>query len=109
MIAVPKRMPPYQPLGDLLLRFSGQENATDYVRELDIGTGIVRVSYQSQNARFTREVFASAVDQVIVIRLISDRPGRLSFTTTLTRGQDSKTRVVSPDRGRIQSYFFPPG
>src|SRR6267378_1723668 len=26
MIAVPKRMPPYQPLGDLLLRFSGQES-----------------------------------------------------------------------------------
>src|SRR5688572_17429697 len=25
IIAVPKRMPPYQPLGDLLLRFSGQD------------------------------------------------------------------------------------
>src|SRR5438552_3249866 len=27
MIAIPKRMPPYQPLGDLLLHFNGHEKA----------------------------------------------------------------------------------
>src|SRR5687768_4047395 len=36
LIAVPKRMPPYQPLGDLLLRFPGHENASEYLRELDL-------------------------------------------------------------------------
>src|SRR5882762_188716 len=85
MIAVPKRMPPYQPLGDLLLRFSDQESATDYVRELDIDTGIVRITYQSGDARFMREVFALAVGQVIVIRLTCSKYGRISFTATLTR------------------------
>lgn len=98
IIAVPKRMPPYQPLGDLLLRFSGQDSVSDYIRELDIDTGIVRVTYRSGELRFTREVFASAVDQVIVIRLTSDKPGRISFAATLTREQDGKTRTVNPDR-----------
>ena len=102
MIAVPKRMPPYQPLGDLLLRFSGQGSASDYVRELDIDTGVVRVTYRSGDARFTREVFASAVDQVIVIRLTCNKSGRISFTTTLTREQDSKTRAVNPNRVEIE-------
>jgi len=98
IIAVPKRMPPYQPLGDLWLRFSGHENATDYVRELDIDTGIVRVTYRSGDALFTREVFASAVDQVIVMRLTCSRPGRISFLMELHREQDSTTRAVNPDR-----------
>ena len=102
MIAVPKRMPPYQPLGDLLISFSGQESTSDYVRELNIDTGVVRVSYQSGDARFLREVFASAVDQVIVIRLTCNKSGRISFTTTLAREQDSKTRAVNPDRVEIE-------
>jgi alpha-L-fucosidase 2 len=79
IISIPKRMPPYQPLGDLLISFRGQSEARDYVRELDLDTAIARVSYQSGDAKFTREVFSSAVDQVIVIRLTCDRPGRLTF------------------------------
>lgn len=98
IIAVPKRMPPYQPLGDLLLRFPGHENATDYVRELDIDSGIVRIKYRVDGVLFTREVFASAVDHVIVVRLNCNQPGRISFSTTLKREQDSETRAVNPDR-----------
>ncbi len=98
IIAIPKRMPPYQPLGDLMLRFSGAELVSDYRRELDLDSGIVRVSYRAGGVRFTREVFSSAVDQVIVIRLTSDKPGSLSFAATLTREQDSRTRTMNPDR-----------
>lgn len=98
IIAVPKRLPPYQPLGDLLLRFSGQAQTSEYKRELDLDSGITRVAYKSGNARFTREVFSSAVDQVIVIRLSSDKPGSLSFAATLTREQDSKTRTTGSNR-----------
>lgn len=91
MIAVPKRMPPYQPLGNLLLHFPVREKTSNYVRSLDIDEAIARVTYESGGARFTREIFSSAVDQVIVIRLTSDKPGRISFDATLTREQDSKT------------------
>lgn len=102
IIAVPKRMPPYQPLGDLLLRFSSQSQTSEYIRELDIDSGLARVSFKSGDARFTREVFSSAVDQVIVIRLASDRPGSLSFAATLKREQDSKTRITGTNRVVIE-------
>jgi alpha-L-fucosidase 2 len=102
IIAVPKRMPPYQPLGDLMLRFSGADQVGEYKRELDLDSGIARVSYRSGDTRFTREVFSSAVDQVIVIRLTSDKPGSLSFAATLTREQDSKTRTMNPGRVVIE-------
>jgi alpha-L-fucosidase 2 len=102
IIAVPKRLPPYQPLGDLSLDFKGQGETGEYVRELDIDAGIVRVTYRQGGARFTREVFASAVDQVIAVRLTCDRPGRVSFAATLARAQDARTHTVGADRVLIE-------
>jgi alpha-L-fucosidase 2 len=97
IICTTRRMPPYQPLGDLLLRFRGHENATDYLRELDLDSAMARVTYRVGDALFTREMFASAVDHVIVIRLGSDKPERVSFAATLTREQDFQTRALNPD------------
>jgi len=37
---------------------------------------------------YTREYFASAVDQVIVIRLTADKPGKISFNAHLRRGKN---------------------
>ena len=101
IIAVPKRMPPYQPLCDLLLHFSGIEKPVDYVLELDIDSAVARVSFESGGVKFTREFFASAADDVIVIRLTADKTNRLSFDSTLRREADSRTRVVSSDRVMI--------
>ncbi len=98
IIAIPKRLPPYQPFGDLILRFSGQEKFSDYAHELDLESGIVSVDYKSGGANFTREIFSSAVDQVIVMRLTCDKPGRISFAATLTREQDVKMLVVAGNR-----------
>ena len=94
MIAVPKRLPPYQPLGDLLLDFD-HDNAVDYKRELDLDTGIVRVSYTVGDTRFTREIFAA---QTITCRLTANKPGQISFSATLRREQDATVRV---DRDRL--------
>ena len=102
VIATPKRMPPYQPLGDLLLRFKGQGGTGDYVRELDIDAGVARVSYLRGGARYTREAFSSQPHQVLVVRLTCDRPGGLSFDATLTRESDSRTRAVGTNRVIIE-------
>jgi alpha-L-fucosidase 2 len=107
MIATTRRMPQYQTLGDLVLRFSGQGQPTSYVRELDLDSAIVRVTYSAGGAIFTREVFASAVDQVIAVRLTCDKPGRISFSATLTREQDGKTLALGPDRVVIEGEAIP--
>ena len=45
MIAIPAGMPGYSTLGDLYLRASGKGEVSDYRRELDLDTGVARVSY----------------------------------------------------------------
>ena len=91
MIAIPRRMPMYQTLGDLFLEFKGHSDASEYVRELDLDTGVVRVSYRVGGIKFTREVFVSGVDQVFVIRLTAEPRTPLDVVVNLTREQDART------------------
>jgi alpha-L-fucosidase 2 len=98
MMGIPNRQPPYQPLGDLNIEFSGHDNAVDYRRELNLATGVVQVTYRIGDAACTREVFSSVPDQALVVHLTCDKPGQLSFHATLTRSQDGETTVAAPDR-----------
>ena len=82
--SLPERMNPYQSLAELELQLLGPEASTlDYVRELDLTTGIARVSYARASARWSHEVLASAPDQVIAVRLESDAP--MAFFGSLAR------------------------
>ncbi len=82
----------YQTLGDLLLDF-GHGPAGDYRRELDLDTAIARVSYRADGVRYTREVFASAPAQAIVMRIAADRPGAVSFSARLKREENAEARA----------------
>ncbi|MEN6334158.1 MAG: glycoside hydrolase family 95 protein, partial [Phycisphaerales bacterium] len=75
----------YQTLGDLTLAFQGLEGATDYRRQLDLDTAIATVSFRRGDATFTREVFSSAVDQVLVVRLSCDKPKQIRLIVDLRR------------------------
>ncbi len=70
----------YQPFGDLYLDFEGNETEiTNFNRELDISNSIAKVSYNLNGVNFTREVFASFPDQIIAIRISSDKKSTISF------------------------------
>jgi alpha-L-fucosidase 2 len=58
----------YQPLGDLRLVFERHDSPAEYRRELNLDRAIVRVRYRIGETTFTREVFSSAPDQLIVVR-----------------------------------------
>jgi alpha-L-fucosidase 2 len=72
----------YQPLGDLHLDFPDIGNITGYERSLDLDRAVATVRYQSEGANFTREIFSSFPDQVIVVRLTCDQPKRITFTAS---------------------------
>ena len=91
MMGKPIHQAAYQPFGDLHLKFQHEGEASNYRRELDFESGIASVSYQVGDTRFTRRVFASYPDQVIVIRLECSQPGRISFDLTNTSPHPSKT------------------
>src|SRR4030095_5865088 len=76
MMARPLKQMPYQPLGDLKLDFAAPDVVSNFRRELDLDTAITTVTYVVRGVRFTREVFSSPVDQVIVVYLTAERPNR---------------------------------
>ncbi len=73
----------YQVLGDLHFRFPGHWRATDYRRELDLNTAVTTVEYTVDGVRYRRELFVSPVDQVLVMRLTADKPGKITFSVML--------------------------
>jgi alpha-L-fucosidase 2 len=87
----------YQTLGDLSLAFQGLDGATDYRRQLDLDTAIATVTFHQGGAAFTREVFSSAVDQILIVRLTCDKPGRISVTANLKRPERFATSAEGND------------
>ncbi|MHC4174950.1 MAG: glycoside hydrolase family 95 protein [Planctomycetota bacterium] len=90
---IEKGLHTYQTLGDLELTFPKQEQAADYRRDLDLDIAIARVHYRIGDATFTREVFSSAVDQAIIVRIECDKPGMIDFEATLSRPADAVTQT----------------
>ncbi|MDB5058338.1 MAG: Alpha-L-fucosidase, partial [Chloroflexi bacterium] len=98
----------YMPLGDLSIKFRHEHEAVEYRRDLDLSTAIASVQYQVGDVCFTRELFSSAVHQVIVMRLTSSVPGQISFTANLDAPLRSSTVPVSSNslalRGKAPSH-----
>ena len=94
----PSAQQAYQPLGDLLLNFDlSGDSIKDYYRELDMETGVVKVSYMDGEVKMTREVFMSYPDHVMVMKVSADKPGMVSVEAKLkspfteeTMAQDGK-------------------
>jgi alpha-L-fucosidase 2 len=109
MMSVPLRQEKYQPFGDLLLNFPGHDDNSDYRRQLDIDSAVATVSYRVGDATFTREVFSSFPDQVIVVRLSCDKPGQLTFTAKLQSPHPGAETVVADKtlalRGQLREYI----
>ena len=74
----------YQPLGDLLLNFKlTGDSIKNYYRELNMETGVVKISYTDGDVKMTREVFMSYPDRVMVMKVSADKPGRISVEAKL--------------------------
>ena len=51
-----------------------------------------RVTYRAGEVKYQREFFASAPAQVMVLRLTADQPGKISFSTTMSRSERATVR-----------------
>lgn len=98
-MSVPLRQCSYQPFGDVRLTFPHKE-VKNYRRELDLDTAICTTRYEAGGVTFTREVFASYPDSVLVVRLTSSEPGKLAFNMALTSPQ-SHAQPTSASAGTL--------
>jgi len=90
----------YQVLGNLHLVFlGGGTNApvTGYRRELNLNDAVTWMEFCRGDVTFTREMFVSAPDEVMVLRLTADQRGKISFVMKLDRPERFTTVVAGRD------------
>ena len=87
VIATPKSEMPYETAGDLMLTFPDSVSVENYRRDLNLDTAVTSVEYTDGGTQFMRQIFASPVDQVIVVRLTADKKGAVSFSARFNTPQ----------------------
>ena len=71
----------YLPLGNLHLHFPDfAPTEPKYRRKLYLDDAVASMRFVHQGVIYRREIFASFPDQVIVVRLSADQPGKLNLT-----------------------------
>jgi len=85
----------YQTLGDL--RFAtGERGAIEaYSRWLDLDEATVHEEFRIGDATYHREIFSSAPDNLLVVRISCDRPGKITGVVSLGRPADARVMSLS--------------
>ncbi len=88
----------FQPVGNLMLRFPGHENFSEYYRDLDLERAIAKTTYTVDGVKYTREILASLPDRVIVMQLTASKPGSISFTASYSTLHKKASIKTTPAR-----------
>lgn len=72
--------------------------AENYRRDLNLDSAIATTTFTVDGVTYTREVFASAPDEVIIVHLRADQPNSISLDAALSRPADA---TVRGEDGRI--------
>jgi alpha-L-fucosidase 2 len=70
----------YQPLGDIIIKQQFTGEPTNYYRDLNIGNATATTKFTVGGIQYTREIFSSAPDKIMIIRLKSSKVNALNFT-----------------------------
>jgi alpha-L-fucosidase 2 len=73
----------YMPMGDLkIVQDFKSEKPTAYYRDLDIANSVATTRFTIGGVAYKREIFTSAPDNILVIRISASRPKQLNFTVS---------------------------
>ena len=104
LMGYPVEQQKYQSLANLHLFFKNQDSISNYKRWLNLENGISGVSYSANGITYQREVFASAPDQVIVLRLTASKPNSISFTANLRGVRNQAHSNYATDYFRMDAF-----
>ncbi len=102
----------YLPLGDLKIKQDfGKSEASAYTRELNIERAVATTSFTVDGVKYKREIFSSAPDQVMVMRISASKPQMLNFLISTQTQLRAKASVLSADilslKGRAPAHVDP--
>ncbi|MEJ7681464.1 MAG: glycoside hydrolase family 95 protein [Segetibacter sp.] len=82
----------YLPLGDLMIKQTFKSKSPEsYYRDLNINDAVATTRFKIDGINYTRQVFISAPDQVIAVRITADKPNQINIkisTKSLLRYQN---------------------
>ena len=93
---------PFQPFGDLYIAMPGHAAYSGYERLLDIDNAKTVVRYTVDGVQFERETIAPLGSKVIAVHFTASRPGRLTFTASLTSPHNDVLIGSLPQRSSIE-------
>lgn len=97
MMAIPLKQMTYQTVGDLRLAFPKADAVSKYQRSLNLDDATAKVSYKIGDTTYTREIFSTAVDNVVVIKISADKKGKVNFSTAFQSPQNSSVESENGD------------
>ncbi|MEJ5995693.1 glycoside hydrolase family 95 protein [Pedobacter sp. Du54] len=83
----------YQPLGNVVIKQKLIGEVSNYTRSLNIADAIATTNFKVNGVEYTREIFASAPNQVIVLRLTSNTPKSLNVSFGLSHELEVKVKA----------------
>lgn len=109
MIGAPSTMRHYESLGELDIAIGqhtpfvmgwlpNSDDAEDYRCELDMMTGVYTQQHRQNGVTYTRKMFVSYPDQVLVVHIAADQPGKLDLDAQVDRCRIFDEKV--PDHRR---------
>ena len=98
----------YLPLSDLYIRMPQTGEVQNIYRDLNISNATATVKFEMDGVTYTRTSFISYPDQVMVVRLESDKKNALSFDmwqeSLLKYGTESNGKDLLKLKGKAPSY-----
>jgi len=97
----------FLPLGDLHLTQTYKEYGgyRDYRRELNMSEAVVYTRFEINGVQYSREIFTSAPDNIMVIRLTANKPEMITVDLSLTSPQ--KHSFTAKDGNCVMSGKVP--
>ena len=92
----------YQTLGNLNMQFELNGEVQNYRRELDLDNATAKTSFSINGVNYSRQVFSSPVDNVIVILLTADQSKSITVDLSMSRPADFLTTTIG--RNKIKMW-----
>ncbi|HZI54819.1 MAG TPA: glycoside hydrolase N-terminal domain-containing protein, partial [Chitinophagaceae bacterium] len=102
----------YMPLGDLVIKqnFAGAQPSA-YYRDLHIQDALSVTKFTINGTQYKREIFSSAPDQIMVVRLSANKPKQLNIEVAAKSILRYRTEVVSSNeiilKGKAPAHVDP--
>lgn len=101
----------YLPLGDLLIKQEFKsDSSTAYYRDLNISDAVATTTFTAGGVKYTRQMFSSAADQVVVMRITADKANQVTMkisTRSPLKYQNSVEKDILVMQGLAPTHVDP--